>query len=264
MKPEPATQARFEATRWTIVMEAKSPDAPEALNQLCQIYWPPIYAFIRGQGFSPADAADVVQAFFGPVLEHRALSEVAPEKGKFRSFLQKSLSHFLSNERDRANAQKRSGARTIVSLDAEAEEGRHPLELADPSDPVKLFDRRWALALIDQVMARLQQKSSAGEKGAVFAQLQPYLTGELGEGAYAALAAGGTGREVVKFWDRATYRELVTLPGQGIMFTFVISSPDGNWLAARSWEGQLRFWHAPSWQEMYAAEKGTDGEAPQG
>src|SRR6266853_493858 len=122
-----ATEARFEATRWTLVIEAKSPGARDALNQLCRIYWPPIYAFIRRQGFAPSDAADLAQDFFVHVLEHEALSRVAREKGKFRSFLQKSLTNFLHNERDRASARKRGGDKTILSIDAEAEEGRHPV-----------------------------------------------------------------------------------------------------------------------------------------
>jgi len=187
--PVQATEARFEATRWTLVIEAKSPNARDALNQLCRIYWPPIYAFIRRQGFAPADAADLAQDFFVHILQHDALGAVAREKGKFRSFLQKSLANFLHNERDRASARKRGGDKTILSIDAELEEGRHPLEPAETSDPTKLFDRRWALAVIDEVMARLRQKNSAGLKATVFAQLQSYLTGEVGEGAYNTLAA---------------------------------------------------------------------------
>src|SRR3989442_7169189 len=136
-QPVPSTQARFDATRWTLVIEAKSPTARDALNQLCRIYWPPIYAFVRRQGFAPSDAADLAQDFFVHVLEHEALSTVAREKGKFRSFLQKSLSNFLHNERDRASARKRGGDKTIISIDAEAEEGRHAVEPADTSDPTK-------------------------------------------------------------------------------------------------------------------------------
>jgi DNA-directed RNA polymerase specialized sigma24 family protein len=183
-----ATDARFEATRWTLVIEAQSPSAREALNELCRIYWPPIYAFIRRQGFPPSDAADLTQDFFGHILAHQALSTVAREKGKFRSFLQKSLTNFLNNERDRAGAKKRGGDRTIVSIDTEAEEERHPLELTDASDPIRVFDRRWGLAVVNEVMLKLERKHSAPEKGAVFAQLKPWLTGEVGEGIYAALA----------------------------------------------------------------------------
>ncbi len=159
-----ATDARFEATRWTLVIEARSPGAREALNELCRIYWPPIYAFIRGQSFSPPDAADLTQDFFGHILAHQALSGVAREKGKFRSFLQKSLSNFLNNERDRASAKKRGGGRTFISIDAEAEETRHPVELTDASDPIRLFDRRWAHALIDEVMLKLQQQDRVRQR----------------------------------------------------------------------------------------------------
>jgi len=185
MNPEQATQARFEATRWTLVIEARSGDADEALEQLCRIYWRPVYAFIRGQGLSPADAADLAQDFFAHVLRNKALSEVAPEKGKFRSFVQKSLSNFLNNARDRLRAEKRGGSIRFVPIDADVEEARHPLELADPSDLTKLFDRRWALCLLDEVMEELERNSTARGKGTVFSQLKPYLTGDLGEGAYA-------------------------------------------------------------------------------
>ena len=187
MKAAQHTQAQFEATRWSIVIEAKSPAAPEALNQLCQIYWPPIYAFIRRQGCSPSEAEDLAQGFFGYLLEHQAFSGVAPEKGKFRSFLLSSLANFLNNERDRAKAQKRGGAVMITSLDAELEESRHPLELADGSDPGKLFDRRWAFALIDEARRKLEQKRSAQDDGELFAQLQPFLTETPGEGTVAEL-----------------------------------------------------------------------------
>src|SRR5882672_2344505 len=122
-KPAQKTHARFEATRWTLVIGAKSPDAREELNQLCRIYWPPIYAFIRGQGFPQADAADLAQDFFVHLLEHEALKGVEREKGKFRSFLQKSVANFLNNERDRASARKRGGDKAFVSIDAELEEG---------------------------------------------------------------------------------------------------------------------------------------------
>ena len=186
--PAPSTEARFEATRWTLVLQAKSSDARVALDELCRIYWPPIYALIRRQGFAPADAADLAQDFFVHIVQHEALSTVAREKGKFRSFLQKSLANFLHNERDRATARKRGGDQTIISIDAEIEEGRHPVEPADTSDPKKFFDRRWALAVIDEVTAKLKLKNSGVEKATVFAQLQPYLTGETGEGTYAALA----------------------------------------------------------------------------
>src|SRR6266550_2625407 len=133
-QPAPSTQARFEATRWTLVIQAKSPDARVALNELCRIYWPPIYALIRRQGFTPADAADLAQDFFVHILEHEALSAVAREKGKFRSFLQKSLANFLNNERDCASAKKRGGDKTIISIDAQVEEGRHAVDFADTCD----------------------------------------------------------------------------------------------------------------------------------
>src|SRR5262245_59193321 len=188
-QPSPSTQARFDATRWTIVLQARSPDSREALNQLCRIYWPPIYALIRRQGFVPADAADLTQDFFVHILEHEVLSAVAREKGKFRSFLQKSLANFLHNERDRLGAKKRGGDKFFVSIDTEAEEGRHPMDETAACDSAKLFDRRWALAVIDEVTAKLKNKNSAGEKGATFAELQPYLTGDTAEGVYTTLAA---------------------------------------------------------------------------
>lgn len=189
MRDSQATQARFAQTRWTLVLEATSPDAREALNQLCQIYWPPVYALIRRQGFSPSNAADLAQDFFVHVVHDGALEGVAKEKGTFRSFIQKSLKNFLCNEYDRANAKKRGGGQVIVSIDAEAEEGHHSLELTSREDPALLFDQRWARAMMDEVMAKLGQNYRADGKEAEFDRLQLYLTAEPGDGVYAAISS---------------------------------------------------------------------------
>jgi RNA polymerase sigma-70 factor (ECF subfamily) len=188
MNPTQATDARFRETQWTIVNQARSPDAKEALNQLCSIYWPPVYAFIRHNGFSPADAADLAQDFLLHVIGGDVLSQVGPEKGRFRSFLKASLSHFLSNQRDWAKAKKRGGDRVIISIDSENEEGQHTIELGQSTDPTEIFDRRWALVLTDKVLVELERRQKKSENAKVFAVLKSHLTEESEDGFYAGVA----------------------------------------------------------------------------
>ena len=165
----------FSATRWSLVLAAAG-DAETALAALCRAYWFPLYAFVRRQGNSPHDAEDLTQGFFAHLLGKGALAHVDRAKGRFRTFLLASLKHFLADERDRANAQKRGGRQTAISLDACAAEERYALEPRDELSPDKLFDRRWALAVIEQALVRLGAEYAASGKGALFAALQPQLT----------------------------------------------------------------------------------------
>ena len=144
--------ARFEATRWSIVAAAGAADsqrAQRALEHLCSAYWYPLYAFVRRQGHSPHDAQDLTQEFFARLLARNFLGDADPAKGRFRSFLLGALKHFLSDEWDRARAQKRGGGQQPISLDAESAETRYQLEPADESSAEKIYERRWALALLD-------------------------------------------------------------------------------------------------------------------
>ena len=165
----------FSATRWSVVLAAAG-DAEDALAALCRAYWFPLYAFLRRQGLSTHDAEDVTQGFFAHLLGKDALAQVDRAKGRFRTFLLASLKHFVADERDRANARKRGGGQPVISLDACEAEERYALEPRDELSPDKLFDRRWALAVIEQALARLGAEYAASGKGALFTTLQPQLT----------------------------------------------------------------------------------------
>lgn len=153
MTATPASQ--FAATRWTMVLTAgrgESPQAARALDELCRIYWYPLYAYVRRCGREAHEAEDLTQEFFARLLAKNYLADVQREKGKFRSFLLASLKYFLANEWDRAQAKKRGGGFTLVSVDAET---RYRSEPKDELSADKLLDWQWAIALLDQVLARL-------------------------------------------------------------------------------------------------------------
>jgi RNA polymerase sigma-70 factor (ECF subfamily) len=182
----------FATTRWSLVLAAgnqrPSPDAREALTTLCEIYWYPLYAFLRGRGHSAADAEDLIQAFFAQLLERHGIRHADPTKGRFRSFLLKSLQNFAANVHARDTAAKRGGTASILSLEFETAEGRFGLEPASDDSPEKEFDRRWAVTLLDRVMVRLAENAGKS-KGEQFAALKPYLTGEEPQLSYAATAS---------------------------------------------------------------------------
>lgn len=189
--PGPSDAAGFAATRWTLVLKAArgstSSLAADALAELCRIYWYPLYAFLRRRGHDPHDAEDLTQEFFAHLLAQQFLAKVDREKGKFRSFLLVSLKNFLADARDRAQAQKRGGGRSPIALDSLAAENRYRLEPSTELTPEKLFEKQWALALLEQVLSRLQEEMSAEGKAAMFAELQNVLTGTRTE-AYSAIA----------------------------------------------------------------------------
>ncbi len=155
---------------------AAAGDEEGALASLCRAYWFPLYAFLRRQGLGAQDAEDVTQGFFAHLLGKGALARVDRAKGRFRTFLLASLKHFLADERDRANALKRGGGVAAISLDAVAAEERYALEPRDELSPDRLFDRRWAVAVIEQALARLGAEYAAAGKGALFEALRPLLS----------------------------------------------------------------------------------------
>jgi RNA polymerase sigma factor (sigma-70 family) len=191
-EPSPGPQPCFLSTRWSVVLaagRAETTQARQALAALCQTYWYPLYAYVRRQGHDAHDAQDLTQEFFLRLLEHHWLAEVSREKGRFRSFLMAAMNHFLANEWDRVRAKKRGGDRQFLPLDAESAETRYRLEPADATTPEVIFERRWALTLLDQVMARLQAEFAAEGQAAVFEQLKFALTGDRSAAPYAELAA---------------------------------------------------------------------------
>jgi RNA polymerase sigma factor (sigma-70 family) len=168
----------FVTTRWSVVLRAcqdESLHGMDALEELCRAYWYPLYAHVRGRGYGEADAQDLVQGFFAHLLERGTLGRVAPEKGRFRSFLLGALNYFLANERERTTAQKRGGGREVISFDAQDAGTRYELEPVNQLDPARLFERRWALALLDRVLARLEAEFRRADKQALFEALRPLL-----------------------------------------------------------------------------------------
>jgi len=201
--PGPTDTARqFATTHWSVVLTAgagSSPDAQAALETLCRTYWYPLYAYVRRQGHSPEDAQDLTQAFFERLLEKKSLHEVDQRKGKFRSFLLASLNHFLADQWDHAHRQKRGGGLTFISLDEQKPEERYRLEPPDDLDAQKNFERRWALTLLEQVLARLEAEHTAADKTGRFQALQVFRLGEKSSVTYAVVAARlGTSEGAVK------------------------------------------------------------------
>ncbi|MDD5201067.1 MAG: sigma factor [Terrimicrobiaceae bacterium] len=193
----------FLTTRWSVVLAARTGgDGEHALETLCRTYWYPLYAFVRSRGHPPADAQDLTQEFFARLLSRNYLDGVAPERGRFRTFLRMALQRFLANEWDRARAQKRGGGCVHVPFDAGLAERRLSDEREGPLPPDRIYDRRWALALLDDAAARLEAEYAAAGKSAEFLALKPHLTAGRGEIPYADVAAalqtsGGAARVAI-------------------------------------------------------------------
>jgi RNA polymerase sigma-70 factor (ECF subfamily) len=182
------------------------------MGELARMYWFPLYAYLRRKGNPPSQAEDLVQGLFTRLLEKDALVAVDRSKGKFRSFLLASLNNFLANEWDKSRATKRGGGQEILSLDAMAAEARYAAEPMDEMTPERVFERRWALAVLEQVLARLREAYVGRGQGEVFAALEHVLVG--GEGAgYGQIAERlGMTEAAVKVAGhrlRRRYRELL-------------------------------------------------------
>jgi RNA polymerase sigma-70 factor (ECF subfamily) len=178
-----AAAKRFTTTRWSLVLAAGrrgSPEADRALAALCESSWYPLYAEARRRGLAAEEASDRVQGFFARLLECDGFAMADRTRGRFRSFLLAAFGHFMANEWDRQRAQKRGGTRTIASLDARDGESRLLREPAHQSTPERVFDRRWALALIERALTRLESEYARAGKAAVFAALKPALGGDRG------------------------------------------------------------------------------------
>jgi DNA-directed RNA polymerase specialized sigma24 family protein len=178
----------FATTHWSVVVHAgdsRSPEADSAMERLCRAYWYPLYAFVRRKGHSHEDASDLTQAFFAKFLEKRYLKSVNPSLGKFRTFLLTSMTHFLANEWDKSQAQKRGGGQRLISFDDAAAEERYQLEPVEHTTPETLFERRWAQTLVKVVLDRLAAETEAGR----FEVLKPFLLEDKGAVSYDDAAA---------------------------------------------------------------------------
>jgi DNA-directed RNA polymerase specialized sigma24 family protein len=192
----------FETTHWSLVVAAGSDDssaARAALGALCETYWYPLYAYVRRSGASADDARDLTQGFLASLIERRDLAGLHQDRGRFRAFLLASLKHFLANDRARRRTQKRGGGALPVPLSFDDAEGRYRIEPAEPETPETLYDRRWALTVIDRVLAHIRQEWEARGRGAEFDQLKACLLGQAPAGGYVAIAGRlGTTEAAVK------------------------------------------------------------------
>ncbi len=169
----------FRTTHWSVVLSAGDSDSPlasQALAEFCRLYWYPLYAYVRRRGYDPATSKDLTQEFFAHVLEKRLLAELDPGRGKFRSWLLGVMNHFLAHEWAKARAQKRGGGQLLFSLDQQGAEERYRMEPVEHCTPETLFDRRWALALLEEAAARLRQEFERAGKGELYAGIKGFVS----------------------------------------------------------------------------------------
>jgi len=177
----PGGVATFATTHWSALLTAGGSDrdkAREALEQLCNAYWYPLYVFARRQGYDAAESEDLTQEFFTRLLQRNDLAEVSPERGRFRSFLLGSFKHLLANEFHRRKTEKRGGLATLVSLEREELETRYRLEPADPVTPEVLFERRWAMTVLERAVERVREEYAVSEKADLFEELKGFLSNQ--------------------------------------------------------------------------------------
>ena len=187
-----AEKRRFATTQWSVVVaagEVEGRDSRTALAQLCESYWYPLYAYVRRHVNDVSEAQDLTQAFFSHLLERRAISKADRNRGRFRIFLLASLKNFLANQREKARAEKRGGGKAELSLDFDSGESRFQIEPAHDLTAEKLFERRWVLTLLDQVLERLRIELLEAGKANDFEQLKECLTGKATADDYERAAA---------------------------------------------------------------------------
>ncbi|MGE5214744.1 MAG: RNA polymerase sigma factor [Nitrospirota bacterium] len=186
----PKRAIAFTTTHWSVVLEAQteSPAAQQALEKLCQIYWPPIYSFVQRKGANPEEAKDITQEFFADLLEHRSLTAVRKEKGRFRSYLLGALKYFLADEHRRAMAIKRGKGQRLIPLEELTVDERTETEPADLITAEQIYDRRWALTLLERVLGLLKKEYVAAGNAALFNCLKQLLPDEPGSPSQAEIA----------------------------------------------------------------------------
>lgn len=183
---------RFATTRWSMVLAAAggapSEQADRALAELCAGYWYPLYAYVRRRGYDAEDARDLTQAFFARLLERQGLASADPARGRFRSFLLTALKNFLTSEWRRQAAEKRGGSAEVVSIDAADAERRYLAEPADTRTPEALYERRWALALLDRAVADVRRGYADRGQAELFDAFKVYLGRDAAAVPYADLS----------------------------------------------------------------------------
>ena len=217
----------FTTTHWSIVLEAQgeSPAAQQALEKLCHTYWRPVYGFVRRQGAKPEEAEDLTQSFFALLLERRDFDAVRKEKGRLRSYLLTSLKHFLASEERRAMTVKRGKGQRLIPLEELSSAERIEMEPADPLSADRLFERRWAVTLMEQGLRRLKDEYCAAGNAALFDSLKQLLPDEPGAVSRAEIASqlGMTDNAVRQAFHRFRHRYQVFLREE-IAHTVAIAS----------------------------------------
>ncbi|MBA4148924.1 MAG: sigma-70 family RNA polymerase sigma factor [Verrucomicrobia bacterium] len=206
----------FATTHWTVVLAAgqrHTPQSDTALEELCNTYWFPLYAYVRRRGYSKEDAEDLTQAFFARFLEKNYFDGLSAERGRFRAFLLASLKHFLANEWDKSQRQKRGGGAMHLSLDWQTADTQFQVA-ANVSSPEQEFDREWAVALLEKVIERLQSECQSEGRAGQFESLKVFLTAGKGAVPYAdaarTLGMEETAVRVAVHRLRKRYRQLLT------------------------------------------------------
>lgn len=215
-EPAEGHSPQFVTTQWSLVLSAghdSAPDARAALEQLCRTYWYPLYAFLRRSGHPDPDAEDLIQSFFARLIEQDWLATADPAKGRFRSFLLVCLKRFAGGEARKAEAQKRGGRSVMISLDDGSAAQRYAAEMAEGLAPDEVYDRRWALTLLEQAWDRLRQECRATGKLALCEHLRAAQDGGSEAPCYATLAASlnltESALKSALFRLRARYREVL-------------------------------------------------------
>jgi RNA polymerase sigma-70 factor (ECF subfamily) len=208
-------RAAFTTTHWSVVLEAQgqSPAAHKALEILCRTYWQPLYGFVRRHGRGREESQDLVQEFFARLLEHRNLDAVRREKGRLRSYLLVSLKRFLANEQHRASGVKLYESGPHIPLDELLDSEAADLELAETWSADRLYERHWALAVLEQVLGRLESEYEAAGNAALFERLKEFLVGERERPTQAEIATelGMTENAVKQAFHRLRQRYRVLL-----------------------------------------------------
>jgi RNA polymerase sigma factor (sigma-70 family) len=185
-------RGEFATTRWSLVLAAgqrrENARAAEALENLCRIYWYPLYAYIRRRGYTPEDAEDLTQEFFARLLARDYVARADPHSGKFRSFLLAGINHLLSDERDKALRLKRGGGQKVISFDEGAAEARYRMEPVDRMTPERLFERSWIAALLARAAGRLREEYETAGKAGLHDQLTEFRLDATGQRAYGEVA----------------------------------------------------------------------------
>lgn len=214
--PTPAGDGRFHTTRWSMVLslrEADRQDNATALDELCKQYWYPIYAFSRRQGADASSAADLTQAFFCHILQRDLFAEASPDRGRFRTFLLACFKNFQLNEHRRDTTEKRGGKVKTFAIDVDIGESRYRQEPTHDETPERLFERRWAMTLLDRALQQLDEEFACSGKKELYEALKPFLSGTPATSSYPEIAEtfimSPTAIKVTMHRLRTRYRELI-------------------------------------------------------